>query len=201
LDNDEDDVELSLDSEEDYDMSDTEDELELTVRAPRKSKKKVKFEVKEVPGAPPEMPPMPTPIDTLTRQMEDLRLSQVTLLRELSAVRTMNSGMNQGNGNMNMGNNGSANTVDRKCFICDNRPKFHRIGVHNCPEVPYLIDEGLAQFTPSGRLMRPDGSDLPRAPYTGGGVAKVLREERLASQNLKVKPGRNETLLPTWRIT
>ena len=37
--------------------------------------------------------------------------------------------------------------------------------------------------------MHPDGSDLPRAPSTGGGVVKVLREECRTSQSLKGKAG------------
>ena len=37
--------------------------------------------------------------------------------------------------------------------------------------------------------MHPDGSDLPRAPSTGGGVVKVLREECCTSQSLKGKAG------------
>jgi len=150
LDNNNDDVELSLDSEEDYDATDTEDELEFTVKAPKKLKKKVKFDIKEVPGAPPIPPPIPTAIDTLSRQMEDLRISQAMVLRELSAVKTMG---------------GNANMEDRKCIICD-RYNSHRPGVHGCPEVNRLVDEGLAKFTPSGQLMRPDGSDLPCAHFS-----------------------------------
>jgi hypothetical protein len=103
-------VELSLDSEEEYNVSDTEDKLEFIVKAPHRMKKKVKFDVKEVPGAPAVQPPTPTPIDTLMQQMEDLWPGQVTLLRKLSAVRSMNTGTNQGNGNFSMNNGGPMNS-------------------------------------------------------------------------------------------
>ena len=90
LDNDDDDVELELDSDEDYELSDSEDE-EFIVKKTRRSKKKVKFDAKQVPGAMSVNPPEPTPIDTLTRQMEDLQIGQAMLLQELSAVKSVNN--------------------------------------------------------------------------------------------------------------
>jgi hypothetical protein len=63
----------------------------------------------------------------------------------------------------------------RCCFICG-EPDAHRLGVHNCLEVPALINEGLAAFTPEGKLMRPGGAQLPRG-IPGGGMAKALRDE------------------------
>jgi hypothetical protein len=157
-------------------------------------------------------PPVPTAIDSLAKQMEDLQLSQArqmetlqisqvrqmedlrhgqaALLRELSAVKSMNGNVNRNpngnNPNMNMNANANAATNMSRCFICDTFD-LHRLGIRNCQEVERLIEEGLVKFTPSGRLVRPDGSELPRAPYMGGGVAKVLRDERLASRNLKGK--------------
>ena len=196
IDNDDDDVELSLDSDGDSDGSNSEDE-DFRAKAPRKRKKRVRLDTKEVPGAPPVQPPIPTDINTLTKQMEDLRLGharqlediqrgQAMLLRELSAVKVMNVHGRQHHGNYNSGGPSMQPPQERtaRCFICD---QIHRLGVHYCPDVPYLINEGLAKFTTSGRLMRPDDSDLPRAPVTGGGVAKALREERRAAESLKGK--------------
>ena len=194
LDIDDEDVELSLDSDEEYESSDTEDEdLPTAVKTSKKQRKKVKFDVKEVPGASPIQPPKPTDIESLTRQMEDLRLGharqlediqrgQAMLLRELSAVRIGNNG-----GNFNNAGPSTHPPPERRCFICD---RIHRVGVQQyCEEAPRLVEEGLAKFAPNGRLMRPDGSDLPRSPPNGGGVSRVLREERRVSQNLKGKAG------------
>ena len=49
------------------------------------------------------------------------------------------------------------------------------------------IKEGLVAYTPLGRLARSDGSELPRAFRSDGGVAKGLREQHSASRNLKGK--------------
>jgi len=76
-------------------------------------------------------------------------------------------------------------TPEHKCFVCD-KANVHRLGVHNCPDVRVLIDEGLAAYTPEGRLMRPDGGALPRG-VLGGGVAKALRDEHASSSTLKGK--------------
>ena len=174
LENDDDNVELSLDSKDDLDVSDTDDDEDYTPRTPKKLKKKVKFDVKEVPGAAPVPPPVLTPMDALTRQMEEMRLAQATfqatMLCELSVVKAMN-----GNGGGVYQSN-LAPMGDHRCFICDHS-NMHRLGIHNCPKVPHLIDEGLAMYAPSGRFIRPDGSELPCAPYGGGGVAKALRDE------------------------
>jgi len=175
LDNDDDDVELPLDSEDDLDASDTEDEEQYVPRTPKKQKKKAKYNVTKVPGASSAPPPVPTSIETLTRQLEEMQLAQATFLQELSAVRSMN-----GNGGGYA--SGSAPMDERKCFICDGT-NVHRLGIRNCPDVPRLIDEGLAIYAPSGRLIRPDGSELPRSSYGGGGVAKVLRDEHSASKS------------------
>jgi hypothetical protein len=161
----------------------------------------------------PVQPPVPTMIDSLAKQMEDLQLSQArqmetlqlsqarqmedlchgqaALLRELSAVKSMNGNANRNsignpNPNLNMNMNANMPVNSGRCFICDTID-LHRLGIRNCQEVERLIEEGLVKFTPSGRLVCPDRSELPCAPYTSGGVAKVLRDEQLASRNLKGK--------------
>ena len=36
------------------------------------------------------------------------------------------------------------------------------------------LNEGLVAYTPLGRLVQPDGSELPRAFGSEGGIAKIL---------------------------
>jgi hypothetical protein len=92
---------------------------------------------------------------------------------------------------------GNATPPDQKCFICD-LLNAHRLGIYNCPEVRLLMDEGLVMFTQDGRLMRTNGSSLPRSVINGG-VAKALRDEKKSaapsSSNLKGK-GREDRDLP-----
>lgn len=105
-------------------------------------KKKVKFDTTK--PSPVSLPDQTAhmAIDVLTKQMQDIQL----LLRELAAIRT------------------SENTAvpavptvpqadtEQQCLICD-KPNTHRVGVHNCPEVKVLFQEGLVVYTPDGRLM------------------------------------------------
>jgi hypothetical protein len=72
-----------------------------------------------------------------------------------------------------------APTNQKSCFICG-EPDIHRLGVHNCPEVPALINKGLPAFTPEGKLMCPGGVPLPHG-VPGGGMAKALKDERAAT--------------------
>jgi hypothetical protein len=58
----------------------------------------------------------------------------------------------------------------------------HHLGVCNCPETRALISEGLIMFSPQGRLVCMDGTDLPRNTIGSGGVARSLQEEQ-ARQN------------------
>ena len=71
-------------------------------------------------------------------------------------------------------------TYEKRCFICD-LPNAHQLGPRYCTQVTILINEGLASFNWVGRLMRPDGSDLPCGMYGGGGIAKVLHDEHVAA--------------------
>ena len=77
------DVELSLNSDEDdYNSSDSAGD-DFSARMSQKQKEKVKFEVKEVPGASPVQPLKPTDIEELTRQMEDLRVGHARQLEDI----------------------------------------------------------------------------------------------------------------------
>ena len=51
----------------------------------------------------------------------------------------------------------------------------HRGGYRGCPELTKLLAEGLVKFSPQGRLIKVDDSELPFAQSGTGGVASVLR--------------------------
>lgn len=73
-----------------------------------------------------------------------------------------------------------ADPGSRVCFICKFENGVHRLGTHNCPEAAALVHEKLAKYsTTTGKLVRYDGTDLPRTP---GNIATTLRNEQV---NLK----------------
>jgi hypothetical protein len=179
---DEDDIDNDSDSDtsEDSDSSDdsgsdSDEEDTSSKRNSRKKKKKGKFNMKKVPATPPADSLTPSSIEMLAKQMQDLQLAQATILRELAA--------NKASGTQTTTSNF---TNERRCFICD-EAGVHRLGIRNCPEVRTLIEEGLVAYAPDGRLMRADGNALPRGVTGGGGVAKVLRDEKKTSSSLKGK--------------
>ncbi|EMD31743.1 hypothetical protein CERSUDRAFT_77998 [Gelatoporia subvermispora B] len=53
----------------------------------------------------------------------------------------------------------------------------HVIGTKSCPETIKLVEEGLIKLGSTGRLVRPDGSELPRALPGQEGIARVLRND------------------------
>ncbi|KIL54697.1 hypothetical protein M378DRAFT_18643 [Amanita muscaria Koide BX008] len=66
---------------------------------------------------------------------------------------------------------------DRKCFMCD-KAGTHRLGIQYCDEIANLIRDGFIKYNEQGRLVRQNGSPLPRADPGSGGIAKILRDER-----------------------
>jgi hypothetical protein len=112
------------------------------------------------------------------------------LLQELSAVRSLGI---QGTNKYNGVGPPAQNPMECRCFVCD---ETHKVGIHNCAEAVQLADEGLIKFTPGGRLMRPDGSDLPCAPINGGGVSRARQEEHCISESLKGKAGEKQDSPP-----
>ncbi|KAJ7822167.1 hypothetical protein B0H14DRAFT_3875638 [Mycena olivaceomarginata] len=48
----------------------------------------------------------------------------------------------------------------RRCFVCG-RTRAHRLNYRFCPRTVELINNGLARYSPDGRLMSSDGSPLP----------------------------------------
>jgi len=152
--------------------SDSNDDIDKTpVMKKKKPTKKVTFE-KTVPAAPIVEPIGLSLVDQLTKQMEDLRLVHAEFLRSVNITP-----------NMNLTNQQIMR--EARCFFCDKT--MHRLGIKFCPEVEVCIKEGLVAYTPLGRLARPDGSELPCAFGSDGGVTKVLREQQVASSHLKGK--------------
>ena len=167
-------VSLDLDSETDTSSSESDDDIDKipVKRKKKKPTKKVAFE-KTVPAVPIVEPVGISPVDKLTRQMEELRLEHAEFLRSVKVASASH-------------NPSSTQPVrDSRCFFCD--CTTHRLGLQYCPEVKVCLNEGLVAYTPLGRLARPDGSELPRAFGSEGGVAKILREQKAASSHLKGK--------------
>lgn len=171
-------------SDSDKDNSDNlDDDYWCSSKSSHKMKKKVKFDTTK--PSPVSLPDQTAhmAIDVLTKQMQDIQL----LLRELAAIRT------------------SENTAvpavptvpqadtEQQCLICD-KPNTHRVGVHNCPEVKVLFQEGLVVYTPDGKLMWANGSNLPRGIIGNGSVAKQLRDKKVT----EVKAERAGTPLLIW---
>jgi len=104
--------------------------------------------------------------------MEDLRLAHAEFLHSVNLILKANQSSQQ-------------IMRDTRCFFCDQTT--HRLGLQYCLEVKVCINKGLAAYTPIGRLARPDGSELPHAFGSKGGVAKVLREQHAALSHLKGK--------------
>ena len=167
-------VNVNLDSDSDSSSSDSDKDIDKVVLSKKKKKKpakKVTFE-KTVPATPIVEPVNLTLVDQLARQMEELRLTHAEILRSVS--KTSNSNQNS-----------TQSSREARCFFCDSTG--HRLGLQYCPEVKVCINEGLVAYTPVGRLACADGSELPRAFGSDGGVAKVLREQHAASSHLKGK--------------
>jgi len=164
---------MDLDSDSDSSSSESDEDIDKVALTKKKKKplKKVKFE-KTVPAAPIVEPVGFSPVDQLTKQMEELRLAHAEFLRSVNITP-----------NANLTNQQVVR--EARCFFCDKTT--HRLGLKFCPEVEVCIKEGLVAYTPLGRLARPDGSDLPRAFGSDGGIAKVLREQHAASSHLKGK--------------
>jgi len=166
-------VGLGLESDSDSSSSDSDEDIDKAPITKKKKKplKKVAFE-KTVPAAPIVEPVGISPVDWLTKQMEDLRLAHAEFLRSVNV--TLNPNLTN-----------QQIMREARCFFCDKTT--HRLGLKFCPEVEVCIKEGLVAYTPLGRLARSDGSELPRAFRNDGGVTKVFREQHAASSNLKGK--------------
>ena len=164
---------LSLDSDSDLSSSDSDKDIDKVPIAKKKKKpsKMVAFE-KMVPAVLIVEPVGFSPVDRLTKQMEDLRLAHAEFLCSVNITP-----------NPNLTNQQILR--DARCFFCDKTT--HRLGLKFCPEVEACIKEGLVAYTPLGRLARSDRSELPRVFGSDGGVAKVLREQHAMSSNLKGK--------------
>ena len=164
---------LGLESDSDSSLSDSDEDIDKAPITKKKKKplKKVAFE-KTVLAALIVEPVGISPVDRLTKQMEDLQLAHAEFLHSVNVTP-----------NPNLTNQQIMR--EARCFFCDKT--MHRLGLKFCPEVEVCIKEGLVAYTPLGRLARSDGSELPQAFGNNGGVAKVLQEQHAASSNLKGK--------------
>jgi hypothetical protein len=137
IEDDSNDVRLAPDSDSD---SDTNDDLDVGIKSPRSRKKKVKFDAKHVPTGSTAMPQISTALDALAKELHDqiqtVKAGQEAMLREIATIGTpMTPSRNP--------------TYEKSCFICD-LSGTHVIGPRDCPEVPILINEGLASFNQVG---------------------------------------------------
>ena len=153
-------VGIDLDSDSDSSSDDSNEDIDKVVLTKKKKKpqKKVVFE-KTVPATPIVEPVNLSPVDRITKQMEDLRLAHAEFLRSVNVTPNPNLTNQQ-------------IMKEARCFFCDKT--MHQLSLKFCPEVEVCIKEGLVAYTPLGRLARPDGSELPRTFGSDGGVAKVL---------------------------
>ena len=166
-------VGLSLDSDSESSSGESDEDINKVVLTKKKKKplKKVTFE-KMVPVAPIVDPIGISLVDQLTKQMEELRLAHTEILRSVDKSSNINLSSSQPN-------------REARCFFCDQCT--HQLRLQYCPEVKVCINEGLVAYTPLGRLARADGTELPCAFGSDGGVAKVLQEQHAMSSHLKGK--------------
>jgi len=104
--------------------------------------------------------------------MEDLRLAHAEFLCSVNITPKANQSVQQ-------------IMSKARCFFCNQTS--HWLGLKFCPEVKVCIKEGLVDYTPLSRLACPDGSELPQAFGSEGGVAKVLQEQHTTLSHLKGK--------------
>jgi len=119
------------------------------------------------PQCPQRKQQVPSALDVLVSQLQEqiqgLKNKQVAILWELTTTTSPTSPNEK-------------STNEKRCFICD-QPSAHQLGPCYCPQVPILINEGLASYNKTGQLTCQDSSELPHAPYGSGGVAKALCKE------------------------
>ena len=153
------DLNLSSDSS-DSDDSDSDDEQYKRKRKAKRDKKKrekgrstkvVIDDDKDSTGSP--------AIEELTRQMKDLMINQANFQQQIASQLS------------------NPMSGDRRCYLCD-KTGTHRLGITNCPELSALIGEGFVKYNEQGKIVRRDGSPLPRANVGSGGIAKILRDEQ-----------------------
>ena len=164
-------VGLNLDLDSDLSSSNSEEDIDKVVlmKIKKKPLKRVTFE-KMVPVVPIVKPVTLSSVDQLTKQMEELRLTHTEILHSVN--KTSNSNQNS-----------VQTSREARCFFCDSTG--HWLRLQYCPEVKVCINEGLVAYTPVGRLACADGSELPQAFSSEGGVSKVLQEQHTTLSHLK----------------
>ncbi|KAI0645471.1 hypothetical protein C8Q79DRAFT_964742 [Trametes meyenii] len=123
--------------------------------------------------------------DRLAQQMNDLANRMLNISTTVSpqqpAQTTVYTSAGMGTGVFAGGTSGPSMPFDRRCYVCGKSEGFgldHRLGIRNCPDTDLLIREQLLMYHPTdGRLVRPDGRDLPRLGTLPNGLAAFLRSE------------------------
>ncbi|KAL6299709.1 hypothetical protein BKA93DRAFT_829689 [Sparassis latifolia] len=155
----------SSDSDSDTDSS---SDAESDSEKPRKKKKKSKK--KKTKGKAESMDADNKKISQLQDKIDKLTMHLVNATQAQPQVSASRPELTQTTGDL-----------PRRCWLCDGVEGCdltHKLGLHNCGETPKLVEEGLARWSPCGRLQRADGSPLPRAAPGQGGITAILREER-----------------------
>ena len=68
----------------------------------------------------------------------------------------------------------STNQSSRVCYMCG-KPEVHMI--KECPDTIQFMAAGVVKLNDEGRIVRANGTALPRGIPGGGGIAKILKEE------------------------
>ena len=68
----------------------------------------------------------------------------------------------------------STNQSSRVCYMCS-KPEVHMI--KECPNTIQFVAAGVVKLNDEGRIVRANGTALPRGTPGGGGIAKILKEE------------------------
>jgi hypothetical protein len=106
-------------------------------------------------------------IEDLSQQLQQLSLNQAQLQQLLTNVLTANPS-----------GSSVARSGNQVCFICG-KPGTHRLHPRYCPETAKLLTEQLVKFDiEQNRFVLPNGDNLPQVPFSDGGVAKYLRDNR-----------------------
>jgi hypothetical protein len=91
----------------------------------------------------------------------------------------------------------NTNQSPRACYMCG-KPEVHMI--KECPDTIQFMAAGVVKLNDEGRIVRANGTALPRGIPGGGGIAKILKEEimhkKSTTSNLEID--RNAFLIANY---
>ncbi|GBE81482.1 hypothetical protein SCP_0312110 [Sparassis crispa] len=138
----------SSDSDSDTDSS---SDAESDGEKPRKKKKKSKK--KKMKGKAESMDADNKKISQLQDKIDKLTMHLVNATQAQPQVSASHPELTRTTGDL-----------PRRCWLCDGVEGcdlMHKLGLHNCGEALKLVEEGLACWSPCGRLQCADSSPLP----------------------------------------